>query len=36
MTRVDVERQLLPARLSGVHPVTQAIPVVDLEGEPSE
>ena len=36
MTRHDVERQLAPSRLSGIHPITQAIPVIDLHGEPSE
>ena len=36
MTRTDVIRQLAPSRLSGVHPITQTIPVVDLQGEPSE
>ena len=36
MTRTDVIRQLAPSRLSGVHPITQTIPVIDLQGEPSE
>jgi aspartate ammonia-lyase len=36
MTRHDVERQLAPSRLSGIHPITTAIPVIDLQGEPSE
>ncbi|MDQ0574908.1 aspartate ammonia-lyase [Agromyces albus] len=36
MTRPDVERQLAPSRLSGMHTITQAIPVVDVQGEPSE
>ena len=33
MTRVDVERQLAPSRLSGIHPIKTAI---DVHGEPSE
>ena len=36
MTREDVMKQLQPGRLSGIRPVTQAIPVVDLMGEASE
>ncbi|WP_438856277.1 aspartate ammonia-lyase [Agromyces sp. M3QZ16-3] len=36
MTREDVTRQLMPSRLSGVHPITQAINVVELKGEPSD
>ena len=36
MTRDDVMKQLQPGRLSGVQPVTQAIPVIDVRGEPSE
>ena len=36
MSREDVTRQLMPSRLSGVHPITQAIPVVERKGEPSE
>jgi aspartate ammonia-lyase len=36
MTRADVMKQLQPGRLSGVQPITQAIPVVDIQGEPSE
>lgn len=36
MTRTDVMRQLAPSRLSGIHPITQTIPVIDLQGEPSE
>ena len=36
MTRDDVEKQLSPSRLSGMHPITSAIPVIDLQGEPSE
>jgi aspartate ammonia-lyase len=36
MTRSDVERHLAPSRLSGMHPTTTAIPVIDLQGEPSE
>jgi len=36
MTRHDVERQLAPSRLSGIHPITTAIPVIDLQGEPHE
>ncbi len=38
MTREEVEKQLAPSRLSGLHPpVTQAIPpVVDLKAEPSD
>ncbi|MBT2500540.1 aspartate ammonia-lyase [Agromyces sp. ISL-38] len=36
MTRLDVERQLAPSRLAGMHTITQAIPVVDVQGEPSE
>jgi aspartate ammonia-lyase len=36
MTRHDVERHLAPSRLSGMHPITTAIPVIDLQGEPSE
>jgi fumarate hydratase class II len=36
MSRQEVERQLAPSRLSGIHPITTAIPVVDLQGEPSE
>jgi len=29
-------KQLQPGRLSGIRPITQAIPVVDLQGESSE
>ncbi|MFC5790508.1 aspartate ammonia-lyase [Agromyces tardus] len=36
MTREDVMKQLQPGRLSGVQPVTQAIPIIDSKGEPSE
>ncbi|WP_208008697.1 aspartate ammonia-lyase [Agromyces protaetiae] len=36
MTREAVEKQLSPSRLSGLHPVTQAIPIIDLKAEPSE
>ncbi|MBM7504396.1 aspartate ammonia-lyase [Agromyces aurantiacus] len=36
MTREEVTRHLMPSRLSGTHPVTQAIPVVERKGEPSE
>jgi aspartate ammonia-lyase len=36
MTRTDVMRQLAPSRLSGIHPITTTIPVIDLQGEPSE
>ncbi|MRG61407.1 aspartate ammonia-lyase [Agromyces sp. CFH 90414] len=36
MTRADVERQLVPERLSGVRPITQAIPIADLQAEPHE
>jgi aspartate ammonia-lyase len=36
MTRADVERQLMPSRLSGIAPLTQAVPVIDRQGEPSE
>jgi aspartate ammonia-lyase len=36
MTREDVMKQLQPGRLSGIVPITQAIPVADLQGEASE
>ncbi|GAA1844895.1 aspartate ammonia-lyase [Agromyces salentinus] len=36
MTRESVEAQLVPSKLSGITPITQAIPVIDLQGEPSE
>ncbi len=36
MTRAEVMKQLQPGRLSGIQPITQAIPVVDLHGEASE
>lgn len=36
MTREDVTRQLVPERLSGVRPITEAIPVIERKGEPSE
>jgi len=36
MTREEVVKQLSPSRLSGLQPVTRAIPVIDLKGEPSE
>ncbi|MCI2958970.1 aspartate ammonia-lyase [Agromyces atrinae] len=36
MTREAVVRQLSPKRLSGIQPVTMAIPVIDLQAEPSE
>jgi aspartate ammonia-lyase len=36
MTREDVTRQLSPSRLSGVHPITQSIAVVERKGEPSD
>ncbi|MCP2371504.1 aspartate ammonia-lyase [Agromyces terreus] len=36
MTREAVEAQLVPSKLSGIGPITQAIPVIDLQGEPSE
>ncbi|MWB98027.1 aspartate ammonia-lyase [Agromyces seonyuensis] len=36
MSREDVERQLRPSKLSGLQPVTQAIPVVKLKAEPAE
>ena len=36
MTRDDVMKQLQPGRLSGIVPITQAIPVADLQGEASE
>ncbi|HEX5856760.1 MAG TPA: aspartate ammonia-lyase, partial [Microbacterium sp.] len=36
MTREDVTRQLSPSKLSGVRPITMAIPVIDMQGEPSE
>ncbi|QTX06116.1 aspartate ammonia-lyase [Agromyces archimandritae] len=36
MTREAVLRQLSPTRLSGMQPVTAAIPVIELKGEPSE
>ncbi|MGI9823342.1 aspartate ammonia-lyase [Agromyces sp. Marseille-Q5079] len=36
MTRQAVEAQLVPSKLSGIGPITQAIPVIDLQGEPAE
>ena len=36
MTREDVTAQLSPSKLSGVRPITMAIPVIDMQGEPSE
>ena len=36
MTRQDVTAQLSPSKLSGVRPITMAIPVIDMQGEPSE
>ena len=36
MTRAEVLRHLAPSRLSGIRPITTAIPVIDLHGEPSE
>jgi aspartate ammonia-lyase len=36
MTRDEVVRQLAPSRLSGIRPITTSIPVIDLQGEPSE
>ena len=36
MTRDAVEAQLVPPKLSGIGPITQAIPVIKLQGEPSE
>ncbi|GGI47888.1 aspartate ammonia-lyase [Agromyces flavus] len=36
MTREDVTRHLAPSRLSGAQPITQAIPVIERKGEPSD
>ncbi|GLU90441.1 aspartate ammonia-lyase [Agromyces sp. NBRC 114283] len=36
MSREDVERQLSPSKLSGIRPITTAIPVQQLQAEPSE
>ncbi|GAA1747881.1 aspartate ammonia-lyase [Agromyces humatus] len=36
MTREDVTAQLSPSKLSGMRPITMAIPVIDMQGEPSE
>jgi aspartate ammonia-lyase len=36
MTREAVMAQLQPSKLSGIRPITMAIPLIDLQGEPSE
>ncbi|MFK4730136.1 aspartate ammonia-lyase [Agromyces mediolanus] len=36
MSRDEVERQLSPSKLSGIRPITTAIPVQQLQAEPSE
>ena len=36
MTREEVTRHLAPSRLSGAQPITQAVPVIDRKGEPSD
>ncbi|MGW9631426.1 aspartate ammonia-lyase [Agromyces sp. NPDC055520] len=36
MSREAVMAQLQPAKLSGIRPITMAIPLIDLKGEPSE
>ncbi len=36
MSREAVMAQLQPSKLSGIRPITMAIPLIDLQGEPSE
>ncbi|AWB96812.1 aspartate ammonia-lyase [Agromyces badenianii] len=36
MSREAVIAQLQPSKLSGIRPITMAIPLIDLQGEPSE
>ena len=36
MSREAVMAQLQPSKLSGMRPITMAIPLIDLQGEPSE